>query len=117
MRISDWSSDVCSSDLADLAATGGKILVKIVDDDAAASGPSGTTLLGREAAHIVLDGVKQGDAAQHPGSDRGCISQFVEFATHMRPADIEPDLLAPPRERGVAAIRSEERRERKEDVS
>ena len=32
--------------------------MKITDDDAAAFGPSGTALLGRRTAHLVLDTIE-----------------------------------------------------------
>ncbi len=43
-RIADRLAELALG--ADLAARGGKILMKITDDDAAAFGPSGTALLG-----------------------------------------------------------------------
>jgi hypothetical protein len=58
----------------------------------------------RGAAYLVLDGVEQGDAAQHLGCDRRVVGQLVELAAHVRPAEGEADLLATPGERGIAAI-------------
>ena len=48
------------------------------------------------AATPVADGDRLASAAQHFGGDRRRVGQFVELAADVRPAESEPDLLAPP---------------------
>src|SRR5690606_35673792 len=89
---------------ADLTEARLEKLMQFIDDRTALFGADSTPLLGRRAAYLVLDGVKHRDPPQDLGSNRRAVGQFVELAPHMRPAEGEPDLLAPARERAVAAI-------------
>src|SRR3546814_18952531 len=95
MRISDWSSDVCSSDLADFAAVpaGGTA------DDAAGGGV-------RVAVGVWLAGFRGDRADLLPGRAGRHRPPHPAAA---RPADAAADV--------VGADRSEERREGKECVS
>src|SRR3546814_8404815 len=64
MRISDWSSDVCSSDLADGDAASDTLDIRIVDDapTARADGDSVTEDGAATADGNVLTGLGGGDA-------------------------------------------------------
>src|SRR3546814_10221743 len=48
MRISDWSSDVCSSDLLDQGLTPGQALIKVVRDEL-------TAVMGAQSAELNLN--------------------------------------------------------------
>src|SRR3546814_11329585 len=109
MRISDWSSDVCSSDLRHLVGCNSGILVGADVADAIAAGLNGMHLHRREIGQnicrifqldpVILDVLTRGEMAITPvifARDRG---------KHMH-------LLAAER-----AIRLEERRVGKEGVS
>src|SRR3546814_10998924 len=88
MRISDWSSDVCSSDLAALAATLEKEF----------GGKTGFSVL------WLSDGLDYGDA----GAFAGALAKFAGGGGSL-------SVLRP--ERYDAALRSEERRVGQECVS
>src|SRR3546814_9143156 len=53
MRISDWSSDVCSSDLAATSSDISSILIDLSQRDAMNSSADFARLLGREAQPLV----------------------------------------------------------------
>src|SRR3546814_15276785 len=90
MRISDWSSDVCSSDLAGIPALDPNFLLQVPAPDAP-----------------FIQGI--GDAA--PSELSSQIRQTVALETST-PASTDPAAVAP-----IATMRSEERRVGKECVS
>ena len=88
---------------ADLTEASLEILMELFDDWSAALVADGAALLGREPAHLILDGVEQRDPAQDFGRHRRSIGELVELAPHMCPAEGEPDLLPAAGERAVTA--------------
>ena len=97
----------CISKLAlgtDLAKAGIEIKAQIIDNDAGAFDAQGPALLGRGAAHLVLEGVEHGDAAQDFGGDWRLVRQFIKLAPDVRPAEGELNLLPTLCQCSVAAI-------------
>src|SRR3546814_11139128 len=98
MRISDWSSDVCSSYLTALGDVAGRQFLALAVDDG--RGPREEAVrVGREAAT---------DPADQTGEE--CLHRQTAFAAHHAATD--PGLAAERDE----ALRSEERRVGKECV-
>src|SRR3546814_17247433 len=93
MRISDWSSDVCSSDL-------NQGLVDFSPDDAELA-----AAIAHELAHNILRHRARLDAA---GVDRGLAKQFGRNARMFKQTEIEADR---------PSVRSDELRVGKEGVS
>lgn len=77
--------------------------MQIVDNYAAAFISDLPPLFCRLIPHLILGGVKLGDAAQHFEFNRRAVGELVKLAPDMCPGEGETDLL-PPRQRGVAAI-------------
>src|SRR3546814_13254942 len=98
MRISDWSSDVCSSDLAELAQIG------YAEFDAAAY------------RHGDLTPVYFGSALKQFGISE-LIAALAKHVPPPRPQPAEPEPVDPERNDVTGFIRSEERRVGKECVS
>ena len=89
---------------ADLAKPSVEIDAQVVDDTAAALVASGATLLGQEAADLVLDDAELGDPPEHVFGNRRGRRQLVELASDVRPAERQDDLLPSASQRGIAAI-------------
>src|SRR3546814_14807784 len=118
MRISDWSSDVCSSDLLEL--------VLIVDASASISGNVLEFQLQGHAAAFRDDGVAAAITSGPIGSIAVTLAQFsdpntfsvlipwTQLSTRTAVADFADAIEGVPREaqQGSTAIGSEERRER-----
>src|SRR3546814_9852258 len=77
MRISDWSSDVCSSDLAD--AIGYPVLIKAV------AGGGGKGMRRVDAAQQFADALQscQREAASSFGDDRVLIEKYILSPRHI----------------------------------
>src|SRR3546814_6742936 len=67
MRISDWSSDVCSSDLRQRAAAGAAVVAEDVDDERA---------ILRAGGGVVL--CLRRRAPRAPGQVEGCVAEAQE---------------------------------------
>src|SRR3546814_5409012 len=68
MRISDWSSDVCSSDLTALAAGFARRIAASVNGGIWRSGVQGAPKCAPSVARIATDGDGQGRTKKRPGA-------------------------------------------------
>src|SRR3546814_20560907 len=87
MRISDWSSDVCSSDLGIVKGFGATDIFPVGTDQSPAHAPAGQAAPVEEKAlaRHGVEGIKIGQPPfvltghQHPDIDMGCV-RYIEQA-------------------------------------